>query len=81
VTLNFFAVLSVASLFLFRRRPGWQKLRVVSFAFPLFPAIFLIIGVWMTYQGIQREPVISLAAAATVATGAILYHARIRTAR
>ena len=26
--LNFFAVLSVGSLFIFRRRPGWQKLGV-----------------------------------------------------
>jgi APA family basic amino acid/polyamine antiporter len=31
--LNFFAVLSVGSLFIFRRRPGWQKLGVVSFAY------------------------------------------------
>ena len=31
-SLTFFAVLSVASLFIFRRRPNWQRLRVVSFA-------------------------------------------------
>jgi APA family basic amino acid/polyamine antiporter len=75
-TLNFFAVLSVASLFRFRRRPGWQKLRVVSFCYPLFPLLFLAIGVWMTFYGIQLKPLISLAAIATVATGALVYHAR-----
>ena len=37
--LNFFAVLSVASLFIFRKRPGWQKLGVVSFAYPLIPGV------------------------------------------
>ncbi|HEY7336784.1 MAG TPA: amino acid permease [Bryobacteraceae bacterium] len=75
-TLNFFAVLSVASLFRFRRRPGWQKLRVVSFCYPLFPLLFLAVGVWMTFYGIQLKPLISLAAIATVATGALVYHAR-----
>lgn len=81
VTLNFFAVMSVASLFVLRGRPGWRKLRVVSFAYPLFPALFILIGSWMTYQGIQREPKTCLAAAATVATGALFYHLRIRKSR
>jgi APA family basic amino acid/polyamine antiporter len=77
-TLNFFAVLSVASIFVFRRRPTWQKLRVVSFAFPLVPAIFLFIGIGITAYGIAIQPAVSLAAAATVATGAAVYHLRLR---
>jgi basic amino acid/polyamine antiporter, APA family len=36
-SLTFFSVMSVASLFIFRRRPGWQKLRPVSFCFPAIP--------------------------------------------
>ena len=76
-TLNFFAVMSVASLFIFRGRPGWKKLRVVNFAYPLMPVIFLIIGIWMTYQGIQRQPWTTVAAAVTVGTGALFYHLRI----
>ena len=40
-SLNFFAVMSVASLLLFRHRAGWQKLRLVSFCYPLFPSLFL----------------------------------------
>jgi basic amino acid/polyamine antiporter, APA family len=75
-TLNFFAVMSVGSLFLFRRRPGWQKLRMVSFCYPLFPAMFVAIGAWMTFYGLQLKPFISLAAIATVVTGALVYHAR-----
>ncbi len=77
-TLNFFAVMSVASLFYFRRRPGWQKLRVVSFCYPLFPVLFLMVGVWMIILGIQLKPYISLATVVTVATGALVYHFRIR---
>ena len=75
--LNLFAVMSVASLFLFRRRPGWQKLRVVSFAYPLVPMVFVLVGVWMTWQGLQRQTVVSAAAALTIATGALFYRFRL----
>lgn len=77
-TLNIFAVMSVASLLLFRRRPGWQKLRVVSFAYPFFPVLFILVGVWMIYQGVQLKPYISLATVITLATGALVYHFRLR---
>ncbi len=75
-TLNFFAVMSVASLFFLRRRPGWQKLRVVSFCYPLFPVLFVMVGVWMTVQGLLLRPYISLATVITIGTGALVYHWR-----
>ncbi len=77
-TLNAFAVMSVASLMIFRCREGWQKLRVVSFAYPLVPAVFLLVGAWMIVRGVQFKPVISLAAVITIATGAMVYHFRLR---
>lgn len=81
ILLNFFAVLSVVSLLLFRRkRANWRKIGVVSFAYPLIPAVFIMIGMWMTYQGIQRRPWVSLAAALTVATGALYYRTRLHKA-
>jgi APA family basic amino acid/polyamine antiporter len=70
-TLNFFAVMSVASLFLLRRRAGWQKLRLVSFCYPLFPALYLAVGVWMIFYGVQLKPYISSAAVVTVVTGSV----------
>jgi len=76
--LNFFAVLSVGSLFIFRRRPGWQKLGVVSFAYPLLPAFFVAVGVWMTILGVMLRPGISTVAVLTVAAGAAVYHFRLR---
>src|SRR5258706_13096193 len=78
-TLNFFAVMSVASLLYFRRRPGWQKLRVVSFCYPLFPMLFLLVGVWMIIYGILLKPYISLATVVTLVTGALAYHFRTRS--
>jgi basic amino acid/polyamine antiporter, APA family len=76
--LNFFAVLSVGSLFVFRRRPGWQKLGVVSFAYPLLPAFFVAVGLWMTILGVMLRPAVSAAAVFTVAVGAAVYHFRLR---
>lgn len=76
--LNFFAVMSVISLLVFRRRPNWQKLPIVSFAYPLIPAFFILVGVWMTIFGMTFRPTISAIAVLTVATGALVYHFRIR---
>ncbi len=80
ITLNFFTVMSVIAMFLFRRRrPGWQKLRIVSFAYPLFPVLFILVGAWMTYQGIVLKPYIALATGITLGTGALFYHLRLRS--
>lgn len=76
--LNFFALMSVASIFLFRRRPGWHKLAVVSFAYPLVPAFFAVVGVWMTILAIRLRPGVAGLAALTVGAGALVYHFRIR---
>lgn len=75
-TLNLFAVMSVASLFLFRRRPGWQRLRRVSFAYPLIPCLFVIVGVWMIIEGVMQKPFISMFAMLTLAIGGLLYKLR-----
>ncbi|MBX9603358.1 MAG: amino acid permease [Bryobacteraceae bacterium] len=75
-TLNFFAVMSVASLFRFRKREGWMKLRVVSFAWPLMPVIFLLVGSWMIVQGFEKRPAISAVSVVTILTGALVYRLR-----
>jgi basic amino acid/polyamine antiporter, APA family len=75
--LNFFTGLSVSSLFIFRRRPGWQKLRVVSFAWPLVPAIFLLVGAWLILYGLMLKPSVSMIGVITLAAGALIYHVRI----
>ena len=79
MTLNFTAMLAVASIFVFRRsRPDWQRLKVVSFAYPLVPALFVLIGAWMTLYGLTQQTRVSLAALSTILFGAIVYHFRVR---
>ncbi len=71
--LNAFAALAVASLFVFRKRPGWRRLPVVSFAWPLLPVFFLVCGVWVAVSGLLLRPSVSMTALATVAVGAVVY--------
>jgi APA family basic amino acid/polyamine antiporter len=77
-SLTFFTVLSVASLFIFRRRPGWQKLRPVSFCFPAIPLAYILVGACMIAYGIVWQPVASVTALATIGTGAAVYHLWLR---
>ena len=77
-SLTFFSVLSVASLFIFRRRPGWQKLRPVSFCFPVIPLAYILVGACMIGYGIVWQPVASVTALATISTGAAVYHVWLR---
>ncbi len=79
-SLTSFAVLSVASLFFFRRRPNWQKLRIVSFGWPLIPLVFILVGLWTIVYGVMLRPGVSIAAILTIAAGAAVYHARIKRA-
>ena len=79
--LNLCAVMSVASLFWMRRKPDWKKLPAVSFAWPLVPSLFLLVGGWMIVRGVQLKPVISLISAITVGAGVAVYHFRQRTQR
>ncbi len=74
--LNFFAVMSVASLFVFRKRPGWRKIRAVSFAYPLLPVFFILIGFWMTIFGFTFNPRVSIVALVMIVSGAIVYRTR-----
>ena len=79
MTLNFTALLAVASIFIFRRRQDWQKLRAVSFAYPLVPGVFVVTGIWMTIYAIMQQNRASFAAIGTILLGALVYHFRLRS--
>ncbi|MFN7924856.1 MAG: amino acid permease [Bryobacteraceae bacterium] len=76
--LSFFSTVTVSTLFIFRKRPGWQKLPVVNFLFPVIPGFFMIVGVWMTLFGLTLEPKVTATAIGTVLVGALVYHFYIR---
>lgn len=77
MSLTIFTALSVASLFIFRRRPGWQRLHAVDFAYPLVPVSYIIVGAAMMIYGVLWQPRASLTAFATVGLGALVYRFRI----
>jgi APA family basic amino acid/polyamine antiporter len=82
MSLTIFTVLSVASLFIFRaRRPGWQRLRAVDFAYPLIPASYVLVGACMMIYGVIWQPRASLTAFATVGLGALVYRFRLHRQR
>ncbi len=82
MSLTLFTVLSVASLFVFRRtRPGWQKLRAVDLAWPLIPASYILVGTAMIIYGVIWRPWASLTALGTVAAGALVYRFGVRARR
>ena len=81
MSLTLFTVLSVASLFVFRRkRPDWQRLRAVEFAWPLIPVAYVIVGSCMMVYGLISHPAASLTAFGTVGLGALVYRFGIRHA-
>ncbi len=77
-SLTFFTVMSVSSLFIFRRRPGWQKLRPVSFCFPAIPLLYILVGAATIGYGIIWQPAASLTALGTIGIGAAIYHLWLR---
>jgi basic amino acid/polyamine antiporter, APA family len=78
LSLTFFTVMSVGSLFIFRRRAEWQRLRPVSFCYPLIPAAYIAVGTCMMVYGIIWQPKASSMAIATIAAGALVYHFGLR---
>ena len=80
-SLTFFTVMAVASLFVFRRRPEWQRLRAVSFLFPLIPGAYILVGAAMIVYGVIWAPVPSIAALATILAGGVVYQVSAQRAR
>src|SRR6516165_7102742 len=82
MSLTLFTVLSVASLFVFRRKcQGWQRLGALEFGWPLIPTLYIAVGTIMMVYGIATHPVASLTALATVGAGALVYHVGLKAAR
>jgi APA family basic amino acid/polyamine antiporter len=73
-SLTLFTVLSVASIFIFRRRrAGWQRLRALEFAWPLIPVSYILVGTCMMVYGVISQTKASVSALATVGVGAAVY--------
>jgi APA family basic amino acid/polyamine antiporter len=72
-SLTFFTVLAVGSVFIFRRRPGWQKMVALGFAWPSIPVAYVAIGITTIGYGFVFAPWASGASLATIVAGAGIY--------
>ena len=82
MSLTLFTVLSVAALFVFRKkRAGWQRLRAVDFCYPLIPACYILVGLCMMVYGVIWQPLASLCALGTVGMGALVYRFGLKARR
>jgi APA family basic amino acid/polyamine antiporter len=72
-SLTFFTVLAVGSVFVFRRRTGWQRLGTLDFAWPAIPVAYILIGVTTIGYGFVFAPRASGASLATIVLGAGIY--------
>jgi len=73
MSLTFFTVISVASVFVFRKRPEWTRLPAVNFCYPLVPLAYILVGACMMVYGFIGQPRASGAAFAVVVAGALVY--------
>jgi APA family basic amino acid/polyamine antiporter len=71
--LIFFAALAVAGLIRLRRGEGWKKLAVVSWGYPLVPALFIVASAWMLFYTALGRPKESALGLLTILLGAALY--------
>ncbi len=72
-SLTFFTVLAVSSVFIFRRRTGWQQLGALNFLWPLIPVAYGLIGLTTIGYGFVFAPRASGASLATIVVGAGIY--------
>jgi APA family basic amino acid/polyamine antiporter len=77
-SLTFFTVMAVGSVFIFRRRADWQRLRAVNFLFPLIPGAYILVGAGMILYGVIWAPAPSIAALATILAGGMVYQLSVR---
>jgi APA family basic amino acid/polyamine antiporter len=75
-TLNIFAVLTVLSVILYRRRH--TTLTRICRGYPFTPIIFIAFATWMTVWSIRSQPVSALAGLGTLAVGYFIYRVQKR---
>jgi basic amino acid/polyamine antiporter, APA family len=77
-SLILFAALAVAGLLRLRKRPGFKKLRVMNWCYPLIPLLFVGVSLWMLVWTFVLRPRESALGLITILCGAIFYFWRMR---
>jgi APA family basic amino acid/polyamine antiporter len=71
-----FAALATAGLLKLRRSPGWARLPIVSWRYPLIPGVFLAASAWMLCYTAALRPKESFLGLMTITAGGLLYRSR-----
>ena len=77
-SLILFAALAVAGLLRLRTRPGFRKLRIMNWCYPLIPLLFVGVSLWMLVWTFALRPRESTLGLATILCGGIVYRWRLR---
>ncbi len=77
-TLWLFSALSVTALFKFRKRPGWERTPWVSFGYPLLPALYVAVNLWIFVYFASGRGWEALWSLLTILGGALVYQFYIR---
>lgn len=72
-TLSAFAAVTVAAVFVLRRRHPELARPYRTFGYPVTPALFILLSAWMGYYFLDHHPRETFAALATMFTGLIIY--------
>jgi amino acid transporter len=71
--LIFFSGLAVAGVSRMRQRPKWQRLRAVSWCYPLVPLTFVLASAWMLIWTLAARPKESVLGLLTTVCGWLVY--------
>lgn len=77
-SLILFAALAVAVLLRLRKRPGFRRLRAVSWGYPAIPLLFVGVSLWMLVWTFLLRPRESALRLLTIACGTTFYGWRLR---
>lgn len=72
-TLSLFTGLTVLGLFVLRRREPHGKRPYRTWGYPLTPALFLLLSLWMVVHALWHRPLAAAAGMGTIVSGLLLY--------
>lgn len=72
-TLSLFATLTVAGVYVLRWKNPNLPRPYRTWGYPVTPAIFIIINIWMCVYLVMDKPIISLVGVGTIAIGVVIY--------
>ena len=72
-TLSASAALTVAGVFVHRRRRAFAETHYRTWGYPVTPAVFVLFACWMIVHSLSQRPAEALLGGATIAAGLLMY--------